>query len=258
MRSSTTSWALLRSPASSFARSLAAWSCGWSWRVAALEPKPAATGRGSPARRLPLAGCGMPVPKDVNDYLVESHPSLADLALWVREAVLAGEPDLADRAHRGWDGIGFGHPTPATCAPSTPRAGHEVHLLFEHGARLDDEERLLEGDGRQTPASCGRASGTPARYPDRQVRAGGRGGAAVATVGAPLRSGAHIQRSSPLSGRAGAPAPRRAATARSGSPARRARAARAPARRRRCGPRPARRPPGTPRQGPPGRACPPG
>lgn len=34
----------------------------------------------------------MPAPKDVSDFLLNSHPGLADLALWVREAVLAGEP----------------------------------------------------------------------------------------------------------------------------------------------------------------------
>ena len=49
----------------------------------------------------------MPVPKDVYDFLVDSHPSLADLALWVREVVLAGEPDLTERVYLGWDGIGF-------------------------------------------------------------------------------------------------------------------------------------------------------
>jgi hypothetical protein len=30
--------------------------------------------------------------KDVYDFLVDSHPGLADLALWVREVVLTGNP----------------------------------------------------------------------------------------------------------------------------------------------------------------------
>jgi hypothetical protein len=34
----------------------------------------------------------MPAPKDMSDSLLDSHPGLDDLALWVREAVLAGEP----------------------------------------------------------------------------------------------------------------------------------------------------------------------
>lgn len=31
-----------------------------------------------------MAGCGMAVPKDLHDFLADSHPGLADLALWVR------------------------------------------------------------------------------------------------------------------------------------------------------------------------------
>ena len=46
----------------------------------------------------------MPVPKDVDDFLRDSHPGLADLALWVREVVLAGEPDLTEWVYPGWDG----------------------------------------------------------------------------------------------------------------------------------------------------------
>jgi hypothetical protein len=91
----------------------------------------------------------MPVPKDVHDFLVESHPALADLALWVREVVLTSEPDLIERVYRGWDGIGFRHPDAGYVCAIYPR-DQEVRLLFEHGVRLVDEEQLLEGAGRQT------------------------------------------------------------------------------------------------------------
>jgi hypothetical protein len=98
-----------------------------------------------------VAGCGMPVPKDVHDFLVESHPHLADPALWVRAAVLASEPDLTERVYRGWDGIGFRHPDAGYLCAIYPREQEqEVRLLFEHGARLKDDERLLEGAGSQT------------------------------------------------------------------------------------------------------------
>jgi hypothetical protein len=50
-------------------------------------------------RRTAVPGCGMPVPEDVDAFLVASHPDLADLALWVREVVLAGEPDLTERVY---------------------------------------------------------------------------------------------------------------------------------------------------------------
>jgi hypothetical protein len=93
----------------------------------------------------------MPVPKDVYDYLMESHPGLADLALWVREAVLASEPDLTERVYRGWDGIGFRHPDAGfVCAIYPREQDQDIHLLFEHGVRLEDPERLLEGAGTQT------------------------------------------------------------------------------------------------------------
>jgi SAM-dependent methyltransferase len=95
--------------------------------------------------------CGMPVPKDVYDFLVDSHPGLADLALWVREIVLASEPDLTERVYLGWDGIGFRHPDAGYVCAIYPRdQEQEVRLLFEHGVRLDDPEGLLEGAGTQT------------------------------------------------------------------------------------------------------------
>jgi hypothetical protein len=93
----------------------------------------------------------MPVPKDVYEFLVDSHPGLAELALWVREVVVAGEPDLTERVYRGWDGVGFRHPDGGyVCAIYPRERDQEVRLLFEHGARLDDPEGLLEGAGSQT------------------------------------------------------------------------------------------------------------
>jgi hypothetical protein len=98
-----------------------------------------------------MAGCAMPVPKDVHDFLMASHPGLADLALWVREAVLAGEPELTERVYLGWDGIGFRHPDGGyVCAIYPRQQEQEVRLLFEHGVRLHDREHLLEGAGTQT------------------------------------------------------------------------------------------------------------
>ena len=41
------------------------------------------------------------------EFLAERYPEALELALWVREVMLAAEPDLSERVYNGWDGIGF-------------------------------------------------------------------------------------------------------------------------------------------------------
>jgi hypothetical protein len=89
------------------------------------------------------------VPAAVREFLAERHPEALELALWVREVVLAAEPDLSERVYDGWDGIGFRHPDAGYVCAIYPR-GAEVRLLFEHGVRLDDPGGLLDGEGTQT------------------------------------------------------------------------------------------------------------
>jgi len=88
-------------------------------------------------------------PREVREYLEETHPELLDLVLWVRDAVLGAEPDLTERVYRGWDGLGFRHPDAGYVCAIYPRED-EIRLLFEHGSRLDDPYRILEGEGTQT------------------------------------------------------------------------------------------------------------
>jgi hypothetical protein len=89
--------------------------------------------------------------QDVEAFLHAAHPDLADLALWVRELLLTTEPDLVERVYPGWDGIGFRHPDGGYVCAIYPRENEQaVRLLFEHGARLEDPDGLLEGDGTQT------------------------------------------------------------------------------------------------------------
>jgi hypothetical protein len=83
------------------------------------------------------------------EFLAERHPEAMELALRVRRIVLEAEPDLDERVYRGWDGIGFRHPDAGYVCAIYPH-DREVRLLFEHGARLDDPEGLLEGEGTQT------------------------------------------------------------------------------------------------------------
>jgi hypothetical protein len=89
------------------------------------------------------------VPPEIRTYLTERHPEVLDLTLWVRQLVFEAEPDFAERLYRGWDGIGFRHPDGGYICAIYPR-DDEVRLLFEHGARLDDPHRILQGEGSQT------------------------------------------------------------------------------------------------------------
>jgi hypothetical protein len=111
----------------------------------------------------------MPVPRDVHDFLMASHPGLAALALWVREAVLAGEPELTERVYLGWDGIGFRHPDGGyVCAIYPREQEQEVRLPFEHGVRLYDREHCSR-EPAPRPASSVCGSGQPARCRHRSL-----------------------------------------------------------------------------------------
>lgn len=83
------------------------------------------------------------------DYLRSDHAKVYGLAAWVREAVLASDPDLTERVYRGWRGVGFRHPEAGYVCGIFPR-DDVVELLFEHGAWLPDPDGLLRGDGIQT------------------------------------------------------------------------------------------------------------
>jgi hypothetical protein len=83
------------------------------------------------------------------DYLRSEHGAAYELAAWVREAVLAADPDLVERVYRGWRGVGFRHPDAGYVCGIFPREDG-VELLFERGASLPDPEGILRGDGTQT------------------------------------------------------------------------------------------------------------
>lgn len=89
-------------------------------------------------------------PEEIDAFLRERHPELRELALWVRDQVLAGDADLIERVYRGWDGIGFRHPEGYVCAIYPRDDEGEVRLLFEHGVRLEDPHNLLTGGGTQS------------------------------------------------------------------------------------------------------------
>jgi hypothetical protein len=73
-----------------------------------------------------------------------------ELALRLRDAVLAADPDLSERLYPGWRGVGYRHPEAGYVCGIFPQADREVRLLFEHGTSLPDPDRVLEGSGTQT------------------------------------------------------------------------------------------------------------
>jgi hypothetical protein len=82
-------------------------------------------------------------------FLRDVEPEYAELAVWLRERVLAADPDLTERIYRGWQGVGFHHPEAGYVCAIYPRSTGVV-LLFEHGAGLPDPEHVLQGEGKQT------------------------------------------------------------------------------------------------------------
>jgi hypothetical protein len=85
---------------------------------------------------------------DAEEYLRRNHPGQADLALWVRSVLLQAEPDLEQRVYPGWQAVGFHDPEAGYVCGLFPRSP-ALLLSFEHGARLEDPEHLLEGTGKQ-------------------------------------------------------------------------------------------------------------
>jgi hypothetical protein len=86
---------------------------------------------------------------EVIAYLRERHAAHYELAVWIRRAVLAADPDLTERIFPGWNGVGFRHPEAGYLCAIYPRSEWVV-LHFEHGAALPDPDGILLGDGSTT------------------------------------------------------------------------------------------------------------
>ena len=93
----------------------------------------------------------MSTPHEVTDYFRHDHPAHAELALWVRDILLAAEPDLEQRVYPGWQGVGFHDAEAGYLCALFPRT-NGLFLSFEHGAALPDPDGLLTGDGEQVRA----------------------------------------------------------------------------------------------------------
>ena len=83
------------------------------------------------------------------DALLADHPeAVAGIALRLREVLLTGRPDLAERVRPGWHSVNFRDPGAGFVCAIFPLADR-VQLVFERGALLPDPHRRLGGTGRQ-------------------------------------------------------------------------------------------------------------
>ena len=83
------------------------------------------------------------------DALLADHPeAVAGVALRLREVLLTGRPDLAERVRPGWHSVNFHDPGAGFVCAIFPQADR-VQLVFERGALLPDPHRRLGGTGRQ-------------------------------------------------------------------------------------------------------------
>ena len=84
------------------------------------------------------------------DALLADHiPAVEALGQRLRRFMRETVPEAVENAYPGWHGIGYRHPEAGYLGGIFPLE-HTVRLLFEHGARLPDPERLLAGEGAQT------------------------------------------------------------------------------------------------------------
>ena len=83
------------------------------------------------------------------DALLADHPDrVADVVLRLRDVLLRGRPDLAERVRPGWHSVNFHDPSAGFVCAIFPLADR-VQLVFERGALLPDPHRRLGGTGRQ-------------------------------------------------------------------------------------------------------------
>ncbi len=83
------------------------------------------------------------------DALLADHPDpVADVVLRLRDVLLTGRPDLAERVRPGWHSVNFHDPAAGFVCALFPLADR-VQLVFERGALLPDPHHRLGGTGRQ-------------------------------------------------------------------------------------------------------------
>lgn len=83
-----------------------------------------------------------------DDILAGHPPPIVALCQKLRRLVLAVVPEAEERAYPGWHAIGYRHPDAGYFCGIFP-FDDAAKIYFEHGARLPDPDRILEGSGKQ-------------------------------------------------------------------------------------------------------------
>jgi DNA transformation protein len=111
-------------------------------------PKRARTAAKQPAlakTRVLRAGADQRIAAILRPYTPRIRALAGRLRVLVRDVL----PTAEERAMVGWKGIGYRDPQAGYVCGVFPQEDH-VRLLFEHGAALDDADRLLTGTTKQT------------------------------------------------------------------------------------------------------------
>ena len=85
---------------------------------------------------------------ELDDLLADHPDEVAAVALRLRDVLLTGRPDLAERVRPGWHSVNFHDPVAGFVCALFPLADR-VQLVFERGALLPDPHHRLGGTGRQ-------------------------------------------------------------------------------------------------------------
>jgi hypothetical protein len=90
----------------------------------------------------------MPRDPAVDELLADHTDAVARTAQRLRTVLLDAQPDLVERARRGWHSVNYTHPAAGFVCALFPTADR-VDLVFEHGVLLPDPDGRLTGTGRQ-------------------------------------------------------------------------------------------------------------
>jgi hypothetical protein len=85
----------------------------------------------------------------VDDLLTSYPPPIVNTVDRVREVIHQLAPDVSEKSNQGWRSISYRDAQVGYFCGIFPFEDH-VDLIFEFGSLLEDPDRILQGDARQT------------------------------------------------------------------------------------------------------------